>query len=132
MSVGGVEGKIREKIIEADLVDCMVALPSQLFYNTGIPACLWFLSRDKTNGNLRDRKGEILFIDARKLGLMVDRTHRELADEDISRITATYHFWRGEGGIMRIFKVFVSQSYLMKSGNMTIYLHQGDILVKKN
>ena len=96
MSAGGVEGKIREKIVEDDLVDCMVALPSQLFYNTGIPACLWFLAKDKGNGKFRDRKGEVLFIDARKLGTMADRTHRELNTEDVARIADTYHAWRGE------------------------------------
>lgn len=96
MSAGGVEGKIRQKIMEDDLVDCMVALPSQLFYNTGIPACLWFLSKDKGNGNFRNRKGEVLFIDARKLGVMADRTHRELTDEDVAQIANTYHAWRGE------------------------------------
>ncbi len=83
------EGEIRKSLIEAELVDCMVALPSQLFYSTPIPACLWFLAR------ARKRGGEILFIDARKLGRMVDRTHRELTDEDIARITDTYHAWRG-------------------------------------
>ncbi|NYB52071.1 MAG: SAM-dependent DNA methyltransferase [Methanobacteriaceae archaeon] len=98
MSAGGQEGKIREKIVKGDLVDCMVALPSQLFYNTGIPACLWFISRDKSNGKFRDRRGEILFIDARKMGYMADRTHRELSDEDIKEIADTYHAWRGEGG----------------------------------
>ena len=98
MSAGGVEGKIRKKIVEADFVDCMVALPSQLFYNTGIPACLWFVSRDKTNGNFRNRSGEILFIDAGKMGVMADRTHRELVYEDVARIADTYHAWRGEGG----------------------------------
>lgn len=96
MSAGGVEGKIREKIVEDDLVDCMVALPSQLFYNTGIPACLWFLAKDKGNGKFRDRKGEVLFIDARKLGTMADRTHRELNVEDVAQIADTYHAWRGE------------------------------------
>ena len=90
------EGEIRRKIIEADLVDCMVALPSQLFYGTQIPACLWFLSRNKGNGRFRDRRGQTLFIDARKLGVMVDRTHRELTDEDIARVARTYHAWRGE------------------------------------
>ena len=99
MSAGGQEGKIREKIIKSDLVDCMVALPSQLFYNTGIPACLWFLSRDKTNNKFRNRKGEILFIDARNMGYMVDRTHRELSDEDVQNIAQIYHSWRGEGGV---------------------------------
>lgn len=90
------EGEIRKSLIEADLVDCMVALPSQLFYSTQIPACLWFLARDRQNGKFRDRRSEVLFIDARKLGRMVDRTHRELADEDVARITDTYHAWRGE------------------------------------
>lgn len=98
MSAGGQEGKIREKIVKDDLVDCMVALPSQLFYNTSIPACLWFVSRDKSNGKFRKRQGEILFIDARKMGQMVDRTHRELTDEDTQRIAEAYHSWRGEGG----------------------------------
>jgi type I restriction enzyme M protein len=97
------EGDIRKAIIEADLVDCMVALPGQLFYSTQIPVCLWFLTRDKTgrhtraSGNpaaLRNRKGETLFIDARKMGTLTDRVHRELTDEDIAKITATYHAWR--------------------------------------
>ena len=95
------EGRIRKSLIEADLVDCMVALPSQLFYSTQIPACLWFLARDRRDGTFRDRRGEVLFIDARKLGRMVDRTHRELTDEDIARIADTYHAWRlsdGEAG----------------------------------
>ena len=90
------EGDIRKSLIEADLVDCMVALPGQLFYSTQIPACLWFLARDRRDGRFRNRRGEILFIDARKLGRMVDRTHRELTDEDIARIADTYHVWRGE------------------------------------
>ncbi|WP_287906693.1 class I SAM-dependent DNA methyltransferase [Chloroflexus sp.] len=97
------EGEIRKNIIEADLVDCMVALPGQLFYSTQIPACLWFLARDKsgrggsrTDPTFRNRRGEVLFIDARKLGRMVDRTHRELTDEEIQRIARTYHAWRGE------------------------------------
>ena len=90
------EGEIRKNIIEADLVDCMIALPGQLFYSTQIPACLWFLARDRKNGRFRDRRGEILFIDARKLGRMVDRTHRELTDDDIARIAGMYHLWRGE------------------------------------
>jgi type I restriction enzyme M protein len=90
------EGEIRKNIVEADLVDCMVALPSQLFYNTMIPACLWFIARDKLNSKFRDRRGEVLFIDARKLGIMVDRRHRELAPEDIKKISGTYHAWRGE------------------------------------
>ena len=90
------EGEIRKSLIEAHLVDCMVALPGQLFYSTQIPACLWFLARDRKNGKFRDRRGQVLFIDARKLGRMVDRTHRELTDEDIARIAGTYYAWRGE------------------------------------
>ena len=90
------EGKIREAIVEADLVDCMVALPGQLFYSTQIPACLWFLSRTRLRGPHRERLGEILFIDARKMGHMVDRTHRDLSEADIRRITDTYHAWRGQ------------------------------------
>ena len=90
------EGDIRKSLIEADLVDCMVALPGQLFYSTQIPACLWFLSRNRRNGKYRDRRGEILFIDARKLGFIVDRTHRDFAPEDIVRIARAYHAWRGE------------------------------------
>ena len=92
------EGEIRKSLVEADLVDCMVALPGQLFYSTQIPACLWFLARDRHDGRFRDRRGEVLFIDARALGRMVDRTHRELTDEDIARIADTYHAWRGEAG----------------------------------
>jgi type I restriction enzyme M protein len=90
------EGDIRRAIIEADLVDCMVALPGQLFYTTQIPACLWFLSRSKTAQPFRHRKGETLFIDCRKLGVLVDRTHRDLSDADIQRVAQTYHAWRGE------------------------------------
>lgn len=93
------EGEIRKNIIEADLVDCMVALPGQLFYSTQIPACLWFLARDKKNGRFRDRRGQVLFIDARKMGRMVDRTHRELTEEDIVKIAGTYHAWRGDKGV---------------------------------
>jgi len=99
------EGDIRKTIIEADLVDCMIALPGQLFYGTQIPACLWFIARDKsgtpTKGGkpLRARQGETLFIDARQMGSMVDRTHRELTDDDIAKIAGTYHTWRGERGL---------------------------------
>jgi type I restriction enzyme M protein len=85
-------------MIEAGLVDCMVALPAQLFYNTMIPACLWFLARNMTNHKFRDRSNEILFIDARKLGAMINRRNKEFSDEDIARIAGTYHAWRGEGG----------------------------------
>ena len=97
------EGEIRKNMVEADVVDSIVALPGQLFYSTQIPVSLWFVSRNKKNGKglegkpLRDRSGEILFIDARKLGFMADRTHRDFSDEDIAKIAGTYHNWRGDG-----------------------------------
>jgi type I restriction enzyme M protein len=90
------EGEIRKSLIEADLVDCMIALPGQLFYGTAIPACLWFLTRNKKNGKFSDRRGKTLFIDVRKLGVLIDRVHRDLTDEEITRIARTYHAWRGE------------------------------------
>ena len=92
------EGEIRKNIIEADLVDCMIALPAQLFYGASIPACLWFLTRDKRHGKFRDHRRQTLFIDARKMGHLVDRVHRELSDEEIARIAGTYHAWRSETG----------------------------------
>ena len=78
------------------LEDCMVALPGQLFYSTQIPVCLWFLARNKKNGRFRDRRGETLFIDARNLGTLVDRTRKEFSDEDVAQIAGTYHAWRGD------------------------------------
>jgi len=90
------EGEIRKALIEKDQVDCMVALPGQLFYSTQIPACLWFLARDKSANGHRDRRGEFLFIEARNLGHMVDRTRREFSAADIRRITEAYHRWRGK------------------------------------
>lgn len=83
------EGDIRQRIVEADLVDCIVSLPSQLFFNTGIPACLWFISRDRKN-----RKGKVLFIDVREMGTMITRRNRELTDADIEKIAGTYHLWK--------------------------------------
>lgn len=93
------EGEMRKAMIEGEVIDCMIALPGQLFYSTQIPACLWFLAKDKSNGIARDRKlrnrrGEVLFIDARKLGQMADRTRKEFSDADISLIAETYHAWR--------------------------------------
>ena len=89
------EGDIRRAMIENDVVDCMIALPTQLFYSVQIPACLWFLARNKYPGKgTRGRRGEVLFVDARKLGHMVDRTRREFSDEDIARIAGIYHAWR--------------------------------------
>jgi type I restriction enzyme M protein len=92
------EGEIRKAIVGADLVDCMVAMPGQLFYSTPIPVCLWFLTRDKGNKRFRDRRGQTLFVDARKLGGLVDRVHRDLTDEDVARVAGTYHAWRGDKG----------------------------------
>lgn len=99
------EGEIRKLMLEAadgaGVVDCMVAMPGQLFYSTQIPACLWILAKGRSNGlvkktKLRDRRGEVLFIDARKMGMLVDRTRRELTDSEIRKIADTYHAWRGE------------------------------------
>ena len=90
------EGEIRQRLIEDDLVDCMVALPGQLFYSTQIPVCLWFLAKNKNDGKRRDRRKQTLFIDARKMGTMVSRVNRELTVEDIRKITDTYHAWRGD------------------------------------
>jgi type I restriction enzyme M protein len=97
----GGEGAIRQKIIEQDIVDCMIALPGQLFYTTQIPVCLWFLTKDKSGKNKkegqpqhRNRQGETLFIDAREMGTMISRTNKELTTEDIANIAATYHNWK--------------------------------------
>jgi len=90
------EGEVRKAIIEADLVDCIVTLPGQLFYSTQIPVCLWFIARDKRNARFKNRLGKTLFIDARKLGRMINRVQLELTTEDIANIADTYHAWRGD------------------------------------
>lgn len=91
------EGEIRRNLIKADLVECMVALPGQLFTNTQIPACIWFLTKDKSSGNGKaHRKGEVLFIDARKIGFMKDRVLRDFTREDIARIADTFHKWQAD------------------------------------
>ena len=98
------EGKLRQKMIDKDLVDCMIALPGQLFYTTQIPVCLWFMTKNKKAVSIkkgktqerRDRTGETLFIDARQMGTMISRVHKELTEEDLDRITTTYHSWRGQ------------------------------------
>jgi type I restriction enzyme M protein len=95
-TTAGTEGAIRERLVREDLVDCIVALPAQLFYTTGIPVCLWFVDRDKASSGGRDRSGETLFIDARNLGRKISRTQIELTDAEIERIAATYHSWRNE------------------------------------
>ena len=105
------EGQIRENIIKADLVDCIVALPKQLFYNTGIPACLWFLSRKKSGNGDRKRTGEILFIDASEVGHMADKTHREFSEDDMARIAGTYHEWRKQTVSTKTSKVLQISRY---------------------
>jgi len=99
LSIGGQDGEIRKKIIEDDLVDCIIALPGQLFYTTQIPASLWFFTKNKAQKDQRNRKGETLFIDARKMFRKVDRVHNELTDEHIKKIADTYHAYRGEKGL---------------------------------
>ncbi|RIH85265.1 Type I restriction enzyme EcoKI M protein [Calidithermus terrae] len=120
------EGEIRKNLIEADLVDCIAALPGQLFYSTQIPVSLWFLAKNKKNGRgqegrpLRDRSGEVLFIDARRLGYMEDRTHRNLSDEDIAR---TYHDWRGDGD-----KPYEDVPGFCKSASLEVVRSHGHVL----
>jgi type I restriction enzyme M protein len=100
------EGDIRKSLIEHDLVDCIVALPKQLFYNTGIPACIWFISRKRIGNGDRKRTGEILFIDASEIGHMADKTHREFSEEDMAKVAGTYHEWRKQGGEYKDIKGF--------------------------
>ncbi len=94
----GGEGEIRRKLVEADLVDCMVAMPDKLFFNTAIPVSLWFVSKARHGNGHRERRGEVLFIDARRLGTMKSRRLRVLTDDDIAKIADTYHAWRNHGG----------------------------------
>jgi type I restriction enzyme M protein len=104
------EGAIRENLVKAGLVDCIVALPDKLFYTTGIPASLWFVSRDRYNHKYRDRHDEILFIDARDMGKMIDRRHRELTEEELEKIVNTYHKWRSKDGDYEDVKGFCKAS----------------------
>lgn len=92
------EGEIRRQFVDNDLVDCIVMLPKQLFYNTGIPACIWFISRKRAGNGDRKRTGEILFINADEVGFMEDRTHKLFNDEDIQKVAGTYHEWRTKNG----------------------------------
>lgn len=125
----GGEGDIRKAMIEGDLVDCIVALPGQLFYTTQIPVCLWFLSRNKKNGKgvegkpLRDRSGETLFIDARNMGQLIDRVHRELTEGDLGKIAGTYHAWRGDSE-----DEYVDVAGFCKSANLEEIEKNGHVL----
>ena len=100
------EGEIRQQLVRSDLVDCIVMMPTQLFYNTGIPACLWFLSRYKNGNKNRNRKGEVLFIDASELGYMINRRNRAFDDNDIQKIAGTYHEWKRDGSNYQDIKGF--------------------------
>jgi len=116
------EGDIRQAIIEDDLVDCIVALPKQLFLTTQIPVCLWFLSKNKNDGKFRDRKGETLFIDARKFGYMVDRVHKAFTDEDIEEIASIYLSWKNKEGKYEDVKGFCKSVTIenIKKGNFIL------------
>lgn len=122
------EGEIRKALVEGDVIDCMIALPGQLFYSTQIPVCLWFLARDKKNHKFRDRRGEVLFIDARKLGHMVDRTRKEFSDEDIAKITGAYHAWRGEKDAIEQYGFYEDLPGFCKSASLDEISGHGHVL----
>ncbi len=92
------EGEIRKALVENKLIDCIVNMPTKLFLNTQIPACLWFMSRNRTNGRFRNRENEILFLDARNMGFLVNKRNRDLTEKDIETIAGTYHNWRNKEG----------------------------------
>ncbi len=124
-SKSGGEGDIRQKLVEADLVDCIVNLPAKLFLNTQIPACLWFMSRNRSNGRFRDRQGEILFIDARNLGHLINRRTREFSDEDIQQIAETYHNWRNPDGEYEDVKGFCKSEGMERVAELDYVLTPG-------
>ncbi|MDB9313827.1 N-6 DNA methylase [Spirulina sp. CS-785/01] len=103
---------MRKNLVKDDLVDCIVMLPTQLFYNTGIPACLWFLSRHKNGNKKRNRAGEVLFIDASEMGYMLNRRNRTFADQDIAKIAGTYHQWKSKDGDYEDIKGFCKSATL--------------------
>jgi type I restriction enzyme M protein len=119
------EGEIRKALIEARLVDCIVNLPAKLFLNTQIPACLWFLSRNKANGHYRSRTDEILFIDARNIGRLINRRTRELSAEDIRKIASTYHNWRNPEGKYEDIKGFCNSAGLERVRELDYVLTPG-------
>lgn len=119
------EGEIRKSLVENDLVDCIVALPKQLFYNTGIPACIWFISRKRTGNGDRKRTGEILFIDASEIGFMADRTHREFTEKDVAKVSETYHEWRKQNGKYEDIKGFCKSANLEEIAKHNFVLTPG-------
>ena len=129
------ERQIRKELIENELVDCMVSLPSQLFYNTQIPACLWFLACSKEdNTKLSDLNNEILFIDARELGTMISRKQKKMSEKDIAKISDTYHNWKSKADFEVRFKDiagFCKSPNIQDVRKTTTYLHQADTLTLK-
>ncbi len=119
------EGEIRKNLVEAGLIDCIVNLPAKLFLNTQIPASLWFLSRDRSNHRFRDRRDEILFIDARNLGYLINRRTKELSPEDIQKITSTYHNWRNPDGKYEDIAGFCSSTQIAKVKELDYVLTPG-------
>ncbi len=119
------EGDIRKASIEARLVDCIVNLPAKLFLNTQIPACLWFLSRDKANGKFRSRTDEILFIDARNMGHLINRRTREFSADDIAAISKTYHNWRNPDGDYKDVKGFCNSTSIQRVRELDYVLTPG-------
>ena len=119
------EGDIRKAMVEANLVDCIVNLPAKLFLNTQIPASLWFLSRDKTNGKFRNRKDEILFVDTRNLGHLINRRTRVFSDEDIAKVADTYHGWRSPEGNYEDIPGFCSSASMEQVREMDYVLTPG-------
>jgi len=119
------EGEIRKSLVVNDLVDCIVALPKQLFYNTGIPACIWFISRKRAGNGDRKRTGEILFIDASEIGFMADRTHREFTEKDVAKVSETYHEWRKQNGKYEDIKGFCKSANLEEIAKHNFVLTPG-------
>jgi type I restriction enzyme M protein len=119
------EGEIRKNLVEAGLIDCIVNLPTKLFLNTQIPACLWFLSRSKANGKYRNRENEVLFIDARNLGQLINRRSRELTEDDINNISQTYHNWRTKDGNYQDIAGFCKSATIQEIANLNHVLTPG-------
>ena len=119
------EGDIRKALVEARLIDCIVNLPAKLFLNTQIPASLWFVRRNRENGKFRNRKDEILFIDARNLGHLINRRTRELSNEDIQKIAGTYHNWRNPDGSYEDIKGFCNSASIERVKELDYVLTPG-------